>query len=44
LNNNDVKDINSNVRKTLIDMYSPQNFVLHFYNILANLNGITKES
>jgi len=44
LNNNDVKDINSNVRKTLIDMYSPQNFVLHFYNILANLDGITKES
>ena len=44
LNNNDVKDINSNVRKTLIDMYSPQNFVSHFYNILANLDGITKES
>jgi hypothetical protein len=44
LNNNDVKDINSNVRKKLIDMYSPQNFVSHFYNILANLDGITKES
>ena len=44
LNNNDVKDINSNVRKTIIDMYSPQNFVTHFYNILANLNGVTKES
>ena len=44
LNNNDIKDINSNVRKTLIDMYSPQNFVSHFYNILANLDGITKES
>lgn len=44
LNNNEVKDINSNVRKTLIDMYSPQNFVTHFYNILANLNGVTKES
>jgi hypothetical protein len=44
LNNNDVKDINSNVRKTLIDMYSPQNFISHFYNILANLDGITKES
>ena len=44
LNNNDVKDINSHVRKTIIDMYSPQNFVTHFYNILANLNGVTKES
>ena len=44
LNNNEVKDINSNVRKTIIDMYSPQNFVTHFYNILANLNGVTKES
>lgn len=44
LNNNDVKDINNNVRKTIIDMYSPQNFVTHFYNILANLNGVTKES
>lgn len=44
LNNNDVKDINNNVRKMIIDMYSPQNFVLHFYNILANLNGVTKES
>lgn len=44
LNNNEVKDINSHVRKTIIDMYSPQNFVTHFYNILANLNGVTKES
>lgn len=43
LNNNQVKDINNKVRSMLTDMYSPQNFVLHFYNVLASLKGVTKE-